>query len=146
MPTSRRRRVKRRHSTNSIPQQPNQHNRDGRSGLDPMDNYRDSGYIQGIILKEIFTGNLRTNNMYFLIIMLALGTLSTVTGHYVYVGTADTNWGMAMLCMLPMVAFGLALLFNFGASALLIYQRSAFGKWMAKRQKKTKYRKSQASK
>lgn len=145
MSTSRRRRVKRRHSTISVPQKPNQRNRAGRSGLDPMDNYRESGYIQGIILKQIFTGNLRTANPYFLIIMFGLGLLSTVTGHYIYVGTADTNWSVAILLMVPMVIFGLALLYNFGLNMWLLYRRSPIGKWWSKRHNRPKYRKSKTS-
>jgi hypothetical protein len=143
MTTKRSKPRKRRQSTVAISNKSS--NRPGQTELDPMDNYRESGYLQGFILKEIFTGKLRTNNVYFLIIMFALGTLSTVTGHYVYVGTADTNWGMAMLCMLPMAAFGLALLYNFSASSWLLYRHSALGNWLAKRQKQPKYRKSHMS-
>lgn len=139
------RRRKRRHSTATFPSV-GYTNREGQSGLDPMDSYREGGYLQGIIIKEIFTGNVRTHNGFFLFIMLGLGILSTVTGVYAYIGTAEQSIGMALLCMIPMVVFGLALLYNFGINCLSIFRRTALGKWWIKRQNKPKYRKSKVSK
>jgi hypothetical protein len=56
-----------------IPGWPAFRNRWGRSGLDPLDTYKEWGYLQGLFIRKLFTGRLRTRNPIWLGAMIVSG-------------------------------------------------------------------------
>ncbi len=52
---------------------PAHRNRLGRSGLDPMDTYREQGYMLGWLLRALITDQFRTRNLLFLVSMFVVG-------------------------------------------------------------------------
>ncbi len=91
-------------------------NRPGRTGLDPMDTYREVGYAEGMFLKHILTLRLRTRNPLVLIAMsvvgLALLPLLTTLGQ---IKNSD-ELIFSIMCMAPLGVFGALLLLNVGLS------------------------------
>ena len=47
--------------------------RAGRSGLDPVDNDTESGYMAGVMLRRLLTGKLRTRNPFALLLLAVVG-------------------------------------------------------------------------
>jgi hypothetical protein len=52
---------------------PGYRTRAGRSGLDPVDNDAESGFMAGILLRRLLTGKLRTCNPFTLLLWAVLG-------------------------------------------------------------------------
>lgn len=51
--------------------------RGGRSGLDPVDTRAEAGFMIGVVVHRLLTGNLRTKNLLNLILMAVLGLICT---------------------------------------------------------------------
>src|SRR5579859_2093115 len=49
--------------------------REGRTGLDPIDTQKETSYMEGIFLRKLFTGKLRTRNPVYLVVMATIGVL-----------------------------------------------------------------------
>ena len=106
--------------TDSIPGRPGYRTRGGRSGLDPIDNQTEASFVEGLFIRKLFTGKIRTRNPVYLLIMLVVGLLLLLfplAG--LFAGGKVTQTGavveilFTLLCVWP---FGLALLFNFAMS------------------------------
>ena len=52
---------------------PGHRNRPGRCGLDPLDNDFEEAHIDGVILRQLFTGKLRTYNPIYILSMICMG-------------------------------------------------------------------------
>src|SRR5512137_1946184 len=59
-------------ASNSLQGFPGYRTRAGRSGLDPVDNDAESGYMAGVLLRQLLTGNLRTRNLPALLLLTLL--------------------------------------------------------------------------
>jgi hypothetical protein len=60
-------------SSHSLRGYPGYRNRPGRSGLDPVDSDNESGFMAGVMLRRLLTGNLRTRSPLTLLIWAVLG-------------------------------------------------------------------------
>ncbi len=56
-----------------IPGQLGYRTRPGRTGLDPMDTYREEGLFLGIVLRQLLGVQVRTRNLLLIVLMLVLG-------------------------------------------------------------------------
>jgi cytochrome b subunit of formate dehydrogenase len=104
----------------------------GRSGLDPVDTYRNEAYVEGAFLRRLFTFKLRTRNVISLITMLIFGLAVTGLILFFIIGAITTplfgNMGLEeyllaipFCLMLGLVLFiGLALLINFSINVGII--------------------------
>ena len=52
---------------------PGYRTRQGRSGLDPIDNDAEGGHMAGVLLQRLVTGKLRTRNPFTLLLLAVLG-------------------------------------------------------------------------
>ena len=57
---------------------PDYRNREGQSGLDPVDTYKSQANIEGTFLQRLFAFNLRTRNIFSLMLMLVFGVSTTI--------------------------------------------------------------------
>jgi hypothetical protein len=79
----------------TIPGRPGYRTRPGRSGLDPLDNRFELAYMEGLFIRRLITGRLRTHNVLYLVLMAAtaafcltlaaLPVFEYLTGGIVYV-------------------------------------------------------------
>jgi hypothetical protein len=83
--------------------QPGYRNRGNRTGLDPMDTYAEVGYAEGLLIKGLFTGRLRTRNPFYLLLLTGLGVLlmlPLVVAIWEYIDQGIFNLGL--VCFIPM--------------------------------------------
>ena len=73
---------------------PGYRQRDGRSGLDPIDNENELGHMEGSFARALFTLKLRSRNPLYLIAMFLLGVVPTVISIVILVATLgeSNNW------------------------------------------------------
>ena len=73
---------------------PGYRQRDGRSGLDPIDNENELGHMEGSFARALFTLKLRTRNPLYLIGMFLLGVVPTVISIVMLAATLgeSNNW------------------------------------------------------
>lgn len=73
---------------------PGYRQRDGRSGLDPIDNENELGHMEGSFARALFTLKLRTRNPLYLIAMFLLGVVPSVISIVVLAATLgeSINW------------------------------------------------------
>ena len=60
-------------TSSSLRGYPGYRTREGRSGLDPIDNDAESGHMAGIFLRRLLTGKLRTRSPFTLLLLVVLG-------------------------------------------------------------------------
>jgi len=60
-------------ASNSLQGWPGYRTREGRSGLDPLDNEAESGHMAGVLFHRLLTGKLRTSNPFTLLLWTVLG-------------------------------------------------------------------------
>jgi hypothetical protein len=63
---------------NQLPGFPGFRTREGRSGYDPLDTNRESAFMEGTFYRKIFTLNLRTRNIFYLVMMFIFGVIPFV--------------------------------------------------------------------
>lgn len=68
-------RGERRSASTPLPGWPGYRTRDGRSGLDPVDNDIEGGHVVGVFLRRFFTMTLRTHHAYQTALLGVLGFL-----------------------------------------------------------------------
>ena len=85
--------------------------RPGRSGYDPLDSQFENAHIQGVIIRKLFTGRLRTRNPLYLILMTCYGALLAVFGAALF---TVKHWieFVSVLFVMPYMLLGIALLVN----------------------------------
>jgi hypothetical protein len=96
-----------------IPGRPGYRNRARRSGLDPMDSYQEAGYMQGLLIRNLFLLRLRTRNPFYLLLMVGGGALflwPLVAALKEYIDTRYFNPGL--FCFIPMGMMGLLFFIN----------------------------------
>jgi hypothetical protein len=96
----------------SIIGRPGYRNRPGRSGLDPMDRYNEQGFFEGLVVRNLLTGRVRTRNPFLLILMTLLGIIC-LTPEILALVYHPNDGGAVSICYGPiMAAIGLGLLAN----------------------------------
>lgn len=81
-----------------------------RSGLDYVDTNAELGHMEGLFLRSLFTGRLRTDNPFYLFLMALAGSLVLLVGGAILA----TRLPLLVLCFsVPMIVIGIALLLNF---------------------------------
>ena len=105
--------------------------RPGRSGYDPLDQDFELAHIQGVLLKVLFTGRLRTRNPAYLVLLVVMGVVFCLpmvflAGSVVWIWVSGLktlgDWvsGLAVLLLFsPSIALGLAIFWNIGLSLML---------------------------
>jgi hypothetical protein len=85
----------------------------GRFGLDPLDTDFENARMQGVMISSLFKGKFRTDNPFFLLVMLFIGSIMTCPILLLF--TIPT-YGLEMLPILlpttPYIFVGLILLWN----------------------------------
>lgn len=98
-----------------LPGWPGYRTRPGRSGLDYLDNQFELAHMQGLFIRRLITGQLRTHEPLYLAAMGLLGGLAALPA---LAGLLFPSAGLLALpaacCSLPMAAAGAALLWNLG--------------------------------
>jgi hypothetical protein len=62
-------------ASSSLRGYPGYRTREGRSGLDPIDNDAEGGHMAGVFLSRLLTGKLRTKNPFSLFVLAVLGLI-----------------------------------------------------------------------
>jgi hypothetical protein len=60
-------------TSSSLRGYPGYRTREGRSGLDPIDNDAEGGHMAGVLVQRLLTGKLRTRNPFTLLLLAVLG-------------------------------------------------------------------------
>jgi len=107
-------------ASSSLRGYPGYRTREGRSGLDPIDNDAEGGHMAGVLLRRLMTGNLRTRNPLTMLLWAVLGmgcalplllaVLEALRGNLLPLAA----WGL----IIPAGLFGIALLVNLGRNLL----------------------------
>lgn len=96
-----------------LPGWPGYRTRPGRSGLDYLDNQFELAHMQGLFIRRLITGQLRTHEPLYLAAMAMLGGLTVLPA---LAGLLFPSSGLLALpaacCSLPMAAAGATLLWN----------------------------------
>lgn len=94
--------------------------RPGRSGLDPLDTRFEEARMEGSLLRRLFTGNLRTHDPLYLIMMTILGIIFSLPLVFVLGVSANESEGaLLLLCPFGMIGIsGISLLINVVISLL----------------------------
>jgi hypothetical protein len=105
---------------NSLQGWPGYRNRQGRSGLDPLDNDAEGGHMAGLFVRRLVTGKLRTRKPIYLVLMAALGLicLSPFTLAILEGLRGDFFPFGAWVALIIPALFGIALLVNLVKSLL----------------------------
>ena len=97
---------------------PGHRTRPGRTGYDPLDNDFEIAHMEGVFLRGLFTGNLRTRNRLYLLVMgLCGGALTLLSGVgivWFFVSNFGTDQSMCCGMSIPGAIVGLAFLMNLG--------------------------------
>ena len=97
-----------------LPGWPGCRTRPGRSGYDPLDQDFELAHMQGVMLRVLFAGRLRTRNLVYLVLLTIVGLVFCLPLVFI-LGTALTEWIGALLTLLifsPSIALGLAIWVN----------------------------------
>jgi hypothetical protein len=62
-------------ASSSLRGYPGYRTREGRSGLDPIDNDAEGGHMVGVFLRRLLTGKLRTRNPFSLFVLAVIGLI-----------------------------------------------------------------------
>ncbi len=116
-PQSRPRPVRRRQKPQSIPGTSGYRLRNGRTGLDPIDNAREASFAEGKFIRTLFTGRLRITSGLGLSIMAVMGVVFVMPPILFYVvplleGVSVPVTFFDLCFLLPLALIGLALLAN----------------------------------
>ena len=119
----------------NLPGWPGYRTRSNRSGLDPVDSYREQAFLEGMFIRKLFPLQLRTRNRFYLFLMLlfGLGLLAlslpfifyAFTDLLPYVKTVSVMnamsgvIGLTLMLGIPL-AFGIGLLVNFAINLSVI--------------------------
>lgn len=95
-----------------LPGWPGFRNRPGRSGLDYLDNEFELAHMEGLFLRRLFTGKLRTTNPLYLAVMGILGVLCLVPAILVLPSGSIDAVCPGLCYFMPLAGVGLALLVN----------------------------------
>ena len=91
---------------------PGYRDRSGRSGLDPMDTYREEGSVAGLFIRNLFTGHVRTRNPVLLILMTLIG-ITCLAPEVLAVVYRINDGGAISICVgPPMGIIGLGFIAN----------------------------------
>jgi len=122
---AKKRRTKKRSVTHpsSLPGRPGYRSRPGSSGLDPMDTYQESAFMEGRFVRQLLTGRLRTRNPVYLAFMLVCGIGLLLPLCAILVGSANVEDGSSILCIGPLGLMGAALVINVVLSIRIIKRR-----------------------
>jgi hypothetical protein len=109
-----------------IPGFPGYRTRDDRSGLDPVESYREEAFMEGFFIRKLFTLQVRTRNPLYLVLMFVFGVsllfLALGLGLPSIPGLWATWWSTlawpGMLKSICAYAFIIGLPFAFGAALL----------------------------
>ena len=102
--------------------QPGYRTRQGRTGLDPMDAYREEGLFIGIILRKLLRGQARTRNLLLISLMLVFGlcalgfVLASLTVPLDPQGNNFSPFLLSLVFLIPVGLIGLMCLVNAAAS------------------------------
>jgi len=95
----------------------------GRSGLDPVDTYRNEAYVEGAFLKRLFSFKLRTRNVISLIAMLIFGLAATGLILFFSIGAITTllfkNLTLEFYLLFIPFSLGLGLILFIGLALLI---------------------------
>ena len=81
----------------------------GKSGLDPLESDFELAHVMGVLLRQLFTGQIRTHNPLALTLMVVLGVAFLAPVVLIFYESTLASW----LCLAPLGLVGLALLANF---------------------------------
>jgi hypothetical protein len=98
----------------SLPGWPGYRTRPGRSGYDPIDSDFEGAHIAGVVLRRFFTGQIKTRNPAWLLLLALAEILLTLPLILAVVETAGGNPmpGVAWTYLIPSGVIGLAALVN----------------------------------
>lgn len=93
---------------------PGHRTRPERSGLDPLDNDFELAHMEGVFLRRLFTGKLRTRNLFYLFLMAVFGLFACLPLLFILAEVVNGNYRALLWLILfsPVLAAGLALLAN----------------------------------
>ena len=103
-------------SDNQLPGFPGYRTRQGRSGYDPLDTNREAAFMEGTLYRKLFTLQLRTRNIFYLVLMFTFGTaISVFMSFFLYamITTAkhgENNLGNYLILGIVYFMFGIILL------------------------------------
>ena len=97
-----------------LPGWPGYRTRPGRSGYDPLDTEFEWAHMQGLFLRALVTGRLRTRNPAYLALMLIVGFAAIAPSALALIAVdSPPGFGLALaFTMSPFAFFGIALLVN----------------------------------
>jgi hypothetical protein len=98
---------------------PGYRQRDGRSGLDPIDNENELGHMEGSFARALFTLKLRTRNPLYLIAMFLLGVVPTVISIVILIATIGESNNWIPVILMNVVTLPLAINFFLSIFPLL---------------------------
>lgn len=85
----------------------------GRSGLDYIDNAREFSFMEGKLIRGLFTGRLRTRNPIYQVVLLLLGLALLLPAVALFGESAAGRLTTELLCFpLALFVFGAAFLYN----------------------------------
>jgi hypothetical protein len=112
-------------ASSSLRGYPGYRTREGRSGLDPIDNDAEGGHMAGVFLRRLLTGKLHTKNPYTLLVLAVLG-LICLTPFLLSVLEAfrgDLLPFGAWVVIIIAALFGIAMLVNLISNLLRLWEK-----------------------
>lgn len=98
-----------------LPGWPGCRTRPGRSGYDPLDQDFELAHVQGVMLRVLLTGRLRTRNPVYLVLLIFIGLVFCLPVVFI-IGSALTERVVGVLLILlfssPVIALGLSIWVN----------------------------------
>ena len=96
-----------------MPGQPGYRIRPSHTGLDPFDTSLESGRIEGLFIRNLFTGRLRTRKPVYLAAMIFFGLLTFLPLPCALAEDSRARDGdIFLICFFPLGIVGIALLWN----------------------------------
>ena len=97
-----------------LPGWPGYRTRPGRSGFDPLDNEFELAHMQGLFLRRLLTGRLRTKEPAYLTAMVIIGLAAVApTTVALLAMNSPGEAGLVLACLMsPLALFGTSLLIN----------------------------------
>jgi hypothetical protein len=96
-----------------IPGRPGYRIRNGRSGLDPIDTGMEAAYEDGLFLRNLFTGRIRTRNPFLVASMMLIGACLLMPLLLTTIDTLGLGYlSRTIACSAPFAIVGLAFLVN----------------------------------
>ena len=99
-----------------LPGWPGYRTRPGRSGLDYLDSEFELAHMEGLLLRRLFTGKLRTTNPLYLAGMGVLGGLCILPALLTTISPTLDAVCPGLVYFIPMAIGGIALLYNLAAN------------------------------